>query len=183
MSEDLLVRHCSPTLAGIKTGNLFSCPCASRTDLTKELSQLNKKLVPKGIRVLPLRVRRGRALIYVYRPHALECDLADQRARVLLLKYGYTPENPYCCVVHLIRRLCAEEEFPHEIGLFLSYPPEDVLGFIQNRACNHKCVGCWKVYGDETAAKHRFEQYDACSKIYSLHWQQGKSIERLTVAG
>ena len=63
MSEDLLVRHCSPTLAGIKTGNLFSCPCASRTDLTKELSQLNKKLVPKGIRVLPLRVRRGRALM------------------------------------------------------------------------------------------------------------------------
>lgn len=108
MSEDLLVRHCSPTLAGIKTGNLFSCPCTSRTDLTKELCRLNKKLVPKGIRVLPLRVRKGRALIYVYRPHALECDLADQRARALLLKYGYAPENPNCCVVHLIRRLCAE---------------------------------------------------------------------------
>lgn len=46
-------------------------------------------------------------MIYVYRPHALECDLADQRARALLLKYGYTPENPNCCVVHLIRRLCA----------------------------------------------------------------------------
>ena len=30
MSEDLLIRHCSPTLAGIKTGNLFSCACASR---------------------------------------------------------------------------------------------------------------------------------------------------------
>ena len=24
MSEELLVKHCSPTLAGIKTGNLFS---------------------------------------------------------------------------------------------------------------------------------------------------------------
>ncbi len=183
MSEDLLVRHCSPTLAGIKTGNLFSCPCTSQTDLTEELCRLNKKLVPKGIRVLPLRVLRGRALIYVYRPHSLECDLADQCARALLLKYGYTPENPDGCVVHLIHRLRSEEEFPHEIGLFLSYPPEDVLGFIQNGACNHKCVGCWKVYGDETAAKHRFKQYDVCSKIYSEQWQQGKSIERLTVAG
>ena len=71
MSEDLLIRHCSPTLAGIKTGNLFSCACPSRRDLTKDLCRLNKKLVPKGIRVLPLRVRKGRALIYAYRPNAI----------------------------------------------------------------------------------------------------------------
>ena len=25
-------------------------------------------------------------------------------------------------------------EFPHEVGLFLSYPPEDVKGFIDHRA-------------------------------------------------
>ena len=91
MSEDLLIRHCSPTLAGIKTGNLFSCACPSRKDLTRDLCRLNKKLVPKGIRVLPLRVRKGRALIYAYRPNALESDLTDQRARALLLKYGYVP--------------------------------------------------------------------------------------------
>ena len=99
MSEDLLIRHCSPTLAGIKTGNLFSCACPSRKDLTKDLCRLNKKLVPKGIRVLPLRVRKGRALIYAYRPNALESDLTDYRARALLLKYGYVPENPNGCVV------------------------------------------------------------------------------------
>ena len=183
MSEDLLIRHCSPTLAGIKTGNLFSCACPSRKDLTRDLCRLNKKLVPKGIRVLPLRVCKGRALIYAYRPNALESDLTDHRARALLLKYGYVPENPNGCVVHLIHRLRSEGEFPHEIGLFLSYPPEDVLGFICNRACNHKCVGCWKVYGDEQAARSIFEKYEMCSKIYSRQWQQGKSIEQLTVAG
>ena len=25
MSEELLVRHCAPTLAGLKTANLFAC--------------------------------------------------------------------------------------------------------------------------------------------------------------
>ena len=138
MSEALLIRHCSPTLAGIKTGNLFSCDCPSRRELTGDLCRLNKKLVPKGVRILPLRVDKGRALIYAYRPSALEGDLADRRARGLLLKYGYTPENPDGCVVHLVHRLQGEGEFPHEIGLFLSYPPEDVLGFIRNRAHNHK---------------------------------------------
>ncbi len=183
MSEDLLIRHCSPTLAGIKTGNLFSCACSSQEDLIRELCCLNKKLVPKGIRVLSLRVYQGRALIYAYRPNALEHDLTDQCARELLEAYGYMPENPNCCVVHLIHRLRSSKEFPHEIGLFLSYPPEDVLGFIQNKACNHKCVGNWKVYGDEQRAKLLFEKYDVCSKIYSKQWEQGKSIDQLTVAG
>lgn len=38
MSEDLLIRHCSPTLAGIKTGNLFSCVCPCRKELTRSVS-------------------------------------------------------------------------------------------------------------------------------------------------
>ena len=118
MSEDLLIRHCSPTLAGIKTGNLFSCACPSRKDLTRDLCRLNKKLVPKGIRVLPLRVCKGRALIYAYRPNALESDLTDHRARALLLKYGYVPENPNGCVVHLIHRLRSEGEFPMRSACF-----------------------------------------------------------------
>ena len=74
-------------------------------------------------------------------------------------------------------------EFPHEVGLFLSYPPEDVLGFILNKACHHKCIGCWKVYGDEQTAKSIFRKYEECSRIYSQQWEQGKSIEQLTVAG
>lgn len=183
MSEDLVIRYCSPTLAGIKTGSLFSCDCPCRKALTKALSGLNRKLVPKGIRVLPLRVCRGRALIYVYRPHALQNDLTDQRAKDLLLQYGYLPGNLNSCVMHLIHRLRYAEEFPHEIGLFLSYPPEDVLGFIRNKACNHKCLGCWKVYGDEQKAKCTFEKYNRCSKIYVQQWKQGKSIEQLAVAG
>ena len=34
----------------------------------------------------------------------------------------------------LIKRLNEDAEFPHEIGLFPGYPPEDVRGFIENRA-------------------------------------------------
>ncbi|MBO8450055.1 MAG: DUF3793 family protein [Spirochaetes bacterium] len=183
MSEYLVVRHCSPTLAGIKTGNLFSCVCPCLKDLIKGLSDLNKKLTSKGICILPLRVCRNRALIYVYRLHALKRDLENPCARDLLLQYGYRPENPRACVLHLIRRIRSAGEFPHEIGLFLSYPPEDVLGFIRNNACGHKCSGCWKVYGDEQKAKNTFEKYNVCSKTYFQLWQQGKSIEQLTVAG
>ena len=53
----------------------------------------------------------------------------------------------------LIRRLQDEAEFPHEIGLFLSYPPEDVQGFIDHHARDFKLSGLWKVYGDEAYAR------------------------------
>lgn len=50
-------------------------------------------------------------------------------------------------------------EFPHEVGLFLSYPPEDVKGFIDHRTNNFKCAGLWKVYGDEEKARSLFAKY------------------------
>ena len=36
MSEELLVRHCSPTLAGLKTGNLFSYKVESISGLKRK---------------------------------------------------------------------------------------------------------------------------------------------------
>lgn len=54
-------------------------------------------------------------------------------------------------------KLQSAPDFPHEIGLFLGYPAEDVKGFIENKAACSKCSGCWKVYGDEQAARILFK--------------------------
>ena len=182
MSEKHIVQHCAPTLAGIKTGNLFSCACASKESLISSLRKLNRKLVPKGIRVLPLRFSKKRALIYVYRPEELERDLHQKEAAALLKAAGYENNAPQYCVNELIRRLRRKEEFPHEIGLFLSYPPEDVKGFIENKGACCKCVGCWKVYGDEEEAQNRFERYKLCTADFCRQWHNGVSIEELAEA-
>ena len=44
MSEDLIVRHCAPTLAGLKTGNMFTATFASKAQLDSEVQQLNQIL-------------------------------------------------------------------------------------------------------------------------------------------
>ena len=183
MSEEMLIRHCAPTLAGIKTGNLFSCSCSCQEEVTKSVRRLNRILVPKGLRVLPLLVRDGRALIYVYRPSGLQNDWGDSQARQLLEQHGYSPDRADQCILRLIARLRSQEEFPHEIGLFLSYPPEDVHGFMKNCARGHKCVGYWKVYGDEDKARKTFECYEICTQNYCRLWESGNSPESLTVAG
>jgi hypothetical protein len=42
LSEELLVRHCAPTLAGLKTGNIFSCELQDREALRGDLRELNR---------------------------------------------------------------------------------------------------------------------------------------------
>lgn len=183
MSEEYIVRYCAPTLAGLKTGSLFTCPYESKKALLDSLRATNKKLGPKGLRALPLRFSGKRALVYLYRPRMLRADLSDSAAASLLRRQGYDPAKSAACIVRLARKLKDQAEFPHEIGLFLGYPPEDVCGFIENNASGCKCVGCWKVYGDEKAARKKFAQYKKCTRVYCEQWAKGKAIERLTVAG
>ena len=182
MSEDLLVRHCSPTLAGINPGNMFPCTYGSNKELQDYIRRLNRVLTPKGIRVVVFRCKEGHALIYVFRPKAIREILADPRAAALLRDLGYGELRMEPCLCQLLGRFQEYGEFPHEVGLFLGYPPEDVRGFIENSAHNQKCVGCWKVYGDEAAAQKTFAKYKKCTRAYCNQWARGTSMERLAVA-
>ena len=182
MSDEMIVRQCAPTLAGIKTGSLFPCPYDSRQQLLADLRRMNRVLVPRGLCLLPMRLGQGRALLYLYRPQALCRDLGDDLACRLLRQAGYPCGRCGRCVARLVQRLRTEEEFPHEVGLFLSYPPEDVKGFINHRAGGFKCTGLWKVYGDEEKARSLFAKYRKCTEIYCALWQSGSRLEQLAVA-
>ena len=70
----------------------------------------------------------------MFRPGKLVRDLEQKDAAPILEEAGYEPGDCVGCIRRLIDRLHAGGEFPHEIGLFLGYPPEDVRGFIDNRA-------------------------------------------------
>ena len=133
--------------------------------------------------MLPLRWdgREGRALIYVYRPGRLAKDLNESAAQTLLRSFGYPCGSPERCVVKLMNRLreSGKESFPHEVGLFLGYPTEDVIGFMERGPRASKCTGCWKVYGDERKAKQTFARYKKCTAAYCARYRNGTPLERL----
>ena len=183
MSEEMIVKHCAPTLAGLKTGNMFVADFEDAFVLRESLRHWNCQLWRKGLRFVSLYHRDGRALIYMFRPSRLSQDLQDQMAREVLQNCGYKDHSSPKCLLRLMERFGEKGEFPHEVGLFLGYPPIDVKGFIENKARNAKCVGFWKVYGDEKVARKQFELYRKCTRIYCEQWSRGKNIERLAVAG
>ena len=151
MSETTLVRHCAPTLAGLKTGSLFNCRYDQLDVLLHELTQLNR-------------------------------DLRHRQAQPILSEAGYENSDCGTCIRRLICRLHADGGFPHEVGLFLGYPPEDVRGFIENRAQNYKLAGDWKVYGDADRARRIFTQYKICTQCYCKALDAGVSLRQLAVA-
>lgn len=178
-----VIRYCSPTLAGLKSGNMFSMPCKNFKDLLCDIRQLNRRLDAKGVKIIPLRHSNERCLLYVFRPSALIGDLADEQARQILRDSGYKSCKPSECIGRLLKRVKFSEEFPHEIGLFLGYPPEDVRGYMMDGGRCPKCTGCWQVYGDESSALAKFEMFRCCTRIFCRMAAMGLSIEELAVAG
>ena len=186
--EETIIRMAAPTLAGIKTGSLFPYYYTSREELGKEMGRLNRLLIPRGLRLVLLRLTERSALLYLFRPSELEKDLLDSTACEILHRAGYPCSGCGACLRHLLKRFHCGEEFPHEIGLFLSYPPEDVKGFLTDRD-NYKAICLWKVYDDEKRARHLCARYKNAQNVTagcggkgadwsSWPWLRKKYLER-----
>ena len=81
MIEELIVKHCSPTLAGLKTGNMFSCSSCCEELLFAEIRRINICLRTKGVRLIPLKKQKDRMLLYFYRHNRLQEDLSKESAK------------------------------------------------------------------------------------------------------
>lgn len=97
------------------------------------------------------------ALVMIYRRALLARALASGQAGAILAPLGYPLPDVDPCLEHLRGRF--HGEFPHEIGLFLDYPPEDVRGFMERRKGASLEAGYWKVYGDVERARRTFARY------------------------
>ena len=182
MLEKQLIEHCSPTLASLKTANLFTYRYAEEDGLMESVSQWNRRMGAKGIRMAVLKKKDGMALVYVCRVARLLEDMKKPGTAEFLKWCGYEDTDPEKALIRLSRRLSESDQFPHEIGLFLGYPLGDVIGFIQNGGKNCKCTGCWKVYCNACEARRLFARFDKCRAVYARLWNQGRSVRQLTVA-
>lgn len=176
----LLAEQAAPVLAGLKSANLLSCDAAQFPDLPSMLAQYDHAFAAKGVRFEMLCACHRRSLVLVHRPDRLLDDLADETARQLLRVCGYPLRSGFAAVIgHLRRRIMEGGEFPHEIGLFLGYPPADVHSFIEKNGRDSKLTGYWKVYGDADAARQTFARFDRCRQAARVRVAQGATLFEL----
>ncbi|OLA30926.1 MAG: hypothetical protein BHW26_00500 [Faecalibacterium prausnitzii] len=159
--ETVMIEQCAPVLASLKPAGLFRYETSDCADLARRVRSWNEQLGEKGlcVRVLKGCVRTHRYLVYVYRESKLRTVLAQPQVRDFLCKEGYTlPEQSE------------------------GYPLHDVVGFIENAGRNFTCCGCWKAYGDPSAAQRHFAQLNKCTAVYLRLFRSGTPIQRLAVA-
>ncbi len=173
----MIIQYGAPTLAGLKTGSLFTVPYENKRQLKNDVRDINRRLHTKGLTMCLIRFMKDRALLYLMRPDMLAQDIRCPEARALLQERGYTPDFPDKCISHLCSRVNHDGEFPHEIGLFLGYPASDVRGFIENRPCLF--AGQWKVYSEPEKAVQKFALYTRCTKLLERCYSGGMPLEEL----
>ena len=81
-------------------------------------------------------------------------------------------------MLETLGRRLNQGDFPHEVGLFLGYPPEDVEGFRLHRGRDYKLAGCWKVYSDVERARQCFRRYGLCRAALCRRLREGKALAR-----
>lgn len=182
MLDEFLIRHSAPTLAGLKTANLFWYPWKDEEELREALTEWKEIFIEKGLDLCVMKINGQRALLYVFRTGKLKQELKREKTRKILESQGYSYETLEEAVEILKSRMGDNGSFPHEVGLFLGYPEDDVLGFMVNQGKNCKCCGCWKVYCDECSAMKTFCKYKKCEEVYQRLFLAGKPVRQLIVA-
>lgn len=207
--EAAIVRHCSPTLAGIKSGCLFNVPGVFAADLNEEpavqleqwrsaqelCTKLNHliaktalKLKGSGVEICAIAHRHCGALIYVWRPDLLKQTLAEPQISERLHEWGYlehASEQLDASILRLGKRLelcqrySSQASFPHEVGFFLGYPYADVMGFIEHEGQDYLCCGCWKVYTNQEQAEASFALYKRCTHDFMERFESGTGLSQI----
>lgn len=181
--EQLLGMHAAPLFVGLKAASLLAFRKADFTDIEAVLGRYDRCLRCKGIVPYRLLDTEQRILMLLYRPSALWRNLNQPLARDLLRQFGYRDGSSLEeKLAHLRSRVADGDSFPHEVGLFLGYPPADVAGFIRHKGHDSCLDGYWKVYCNKEAAQQLFAIYRQCTNSFCHRLSCGGSFEELVQA-
>jgi hypothetical protein len=155
--EQLFLYYAAPILCDAKPAALIPLKPHCLPAWKERRNALQKAT---GLRTLELKSKNGSLLLLIYDEAALADHLRDSRASPFLARYGYPAGCDPGEALRLLQERFLQGGFPHEIGIFLGYPPKDVQAFIDNEGRNCVCCRYWKVYHDVERAQEAFRRID-----------------------
>lgn len=158
----ILANSCMPTLLGVKP----SCMVTVMKKYTENLHILIQML-ENEIHVFQCEYQvmyedELSYTLFLYHPESMKQILKNEECHPLLMNYGYHFTDSV--IKDTIERLMSRyaeyktlnREFPHELGVLLGYPIDDVIAYIRNEGKNYKACGYWKVYYNVEQAEELF---------------------------
>lgn len=171
--------QCAPVITGIKMSNLLKLPPAQED----EIHAIFHKTGINHFRLWG----NGRSVVYLlYNRDRMESYICGINAAGFLQDRGYVYSSLEAALSELKNRCRAyavdEGQFPHEMGLFLGYPVEDVKGFMENKGENCLYSGYWKVYDRVDQKKKLFERYEEAKENLIRMLSEGIEMRRILEA-
>ena len=160
---NLIIYGIAPTICGYKTSNLITLSHKYKNtyNLWKDFRYEFLSKVP--LEYFELYNTEGIFTVLFYDENNLESRIKQKDYMNFLTGFGYEEQADILrCLYRLRERY--KEGCPHEIGLFLDIPLQDVLDFIKNLGKNFLYCGNWKVYNDVEKALEIFEKYNRSKK-------------------
>lgn len=181
--ERLMGMHGAPLLVGLRPACLLSFQRKTFEDIDGLLASYQHCFQCKGISMYRLAESETCVMILFYRAAALSSMLHLPQAQALLESLEYPVDGTLSDMLgELGYRVRTYTAFPHEIGLFLGYPAEDVRGFMEHHGHAYRCSGCWKVYANEARTRALFELYASCTRTFCARLAEGTAFPELVQA-
>ena len=166
-------RQCAPVLAGVKPSNLLILEGVKPFEILELMDGT-------GLSFEYLYGGNGKHVWLVSWLEELEAILEDPGNRNFMKSLGYRRFDGPGVFRHLKQRyeayLCGGSAYPHELGVLLGYPLEDVAGFVKNKGKNYLYSGYWKVYKNAENAKRLFALYRAAREEAEKLALEGKGL-------
>ena len=175
--DQLMIHYTAPSFCGIKPANLFSVPSAQFTD--KSYRAWKKIFRVQGLNCVFKKLQNRRVLVLVYNKSWVSEIISDQGVRNYLTLKGYRLQENGSFIPLILERLCHSPCFPHEIGVVLGYPLEDVILFERFSGKQCKYCGIWKCYSDVEKARCYEDKLRHCSYLCSKWYDLGYSVDQI----
>ncbi|MBO6163972.1 MAG: DUF3793 family protein [Lachnospiraceae bacterium] len=181
-----LSMQCAPLITGCKLSNLLMLPVHCR-------EAVEKLLQGSDIAWFVLRETGHKITMLLYHRENLEAYLRREDVAAILREEGY-PAKPQNAekneaagmeeILGFMRRRYEDSRdgkgaFPHEMGLFLGYPVDDVRGFMQKQGREFLYSGYWKVYDRVEEKKKIFESYETAQDTIIRLVHEGISLREI----
>ena len=155
----VIMCNAAPTIKNHKTSSLINFKNNNR-NINNIWNRYKNEVKEKiGIHYFELKKDAKNTIVLFYNKEKLEASLMDNKNMEFLKRFGYNEQMSIDKCLSLL-----EDRFqhmcPHEIGVFLGYPIEDVVSFVDFPNTKCKMVGYWKVYHDIEKAEIIFNKYD-----------------------
>lgn len=155
--ESLFLYHASPVLRKVKPAVLITI----KSECVGLWRSREKAMCrASGLCLKELKIKNKSSLFLIYDRYEIELAIRNEKSLCILEPLGYEPKGSVDEFLNYLSERLATNDFPHEIGLFLGYPPGDVKAYIENGGKNCTCCRYWKVYEDVEAAQQMWAKID-----------------------